>query len=35
MKLFYDQKMLGARDADRILMLNRAQHAVKQLKARP
>src|SRR6202165_1345000 len=31
-KVFYDQKMLGARHADRILVLNRAQKAVKQQK---
>jgi hypothetical protein len=31
-KVFYDQKMLGARHADRILVLNRAQKAVKTQK---
>ena len=31
-KVFYDQKMLGVRHADRILVLNRAQKAVKQQK---
>ena len=31
-KVFYDQKLLGARHADRILVLNRAQKPVKQQK---
>ena len=31
-KVFYDQKLLGARHADRILVLNRAQMPVKQQK---
>ena len=31
-KVYYDQKFLGARHADRILVLNRAQKAVKQQK---
>jgi hypothetical protein len=31
-KVFYDQKLLGQRHADRILVLNRAQKAVKQQK---
>jgi hypothetical protein len=31
-KVFYDQKLLGQRHADRILVLNRAQKPVKQQK---
>jgi hypothetical protein len=31
-KVFYDQKFLGQRHADRILVLNRAQMQVKQQK---
>ena len=31
-KVYYDQKLLGARHADRILVLNRAEKAVKQQK---
>ena len=31
-KVFYDQKLLGARHADRILVLNRAESPVKQQK---
>ncbi len=31
-KVFYDQKLLGVRHADRILVLNRAQKPVKQQK---
>jgi len=31
-KVFYDQKFLGQRHADRILVLNRRQHAVKMQK---
>jgi len=31
-KVFYDQKLLGARHADRILVLNRIQKPVKQQK---
>jgi hypothetical protein len=31
-KVFYDQKMLGMRHADRILVLNRAEKAVKAQK---
>jgi hypothetical protein len=31
-KVFYDQKLLGARHADRILVLNRMQKPVKQQK---
>jgi hypothetical protein len=31
-KVFYDQKLLGARHADRILVLNRGEKAVKQQK---
>jgi len=31
-KVFYDQKLLGARHADRILVLNRKQKPVKQQK---
>jgi len=31
-KVFYDQKLLGVRHADRILVLNRAEKAVKQQK---
>lgn len=31
-KVFYDQKLLGIRHADRILVLNRAQRPVKQQK---
>jgi hypothetical protein len=31
-KVYYDQKLLGVRHADRILVLNRAEKAVKQQK---
>ena len=31
-KVFYDQKLLGLRHADRILVLNRIEHPVKQQK---
>jgi hypothetical protein len=31
-KVYYDQKLLGARHADRILVLNRSENAVKQQK---
>jgi hypothetical protein len=31
-KVFYDQKLLGARHADRILVMNRAEKPVKQQK---
>ena len=31
-KVFYDQKLLGLRHADRILVLNRMEHPVKQQK---
>jgi hypothetical protein len=31
-KVFYDQKMLGMRHADRILVMNRMEHPVKQQK---
>src|ERR1700716_3727292 len=31
-KVYYDQKMLGVRHADRILVLNRMEHPVKQQK---
>jgi hypothetical protein len=31
-KVFYDQKLLGARHADRILVLNRSEKPVKQQK---
>jgi hypothetical protein len=31
-KVFYDQKLLGQRHADRILVLNHREHAVKQQK---
>jgi hypothetical protein len=31
-KVFYDQKLLGMRHADRILVMNRMEHPVKQQK---
>lgn len=31
-KVYYDQKLLGARHADRILVMNRMEHPVKQQK---
>lgn len=32
-KVYYDQKMMGQRHADRILVLNRGEQAVKQVKS--